>query len=74
VWRITEKGLEEVPETRLKQENLLEENLEDWISCPNPAIPEEPLLIIGSQVIVPDTKDRLELLANAMPGRGIITP
>jgi hypothetical protein len=73
LWRITEKGLEEVPETRLKQENLLEEKLEDCIS-PNPAIPEEPLLIIGRLVIVPDIKDRLELLANAMPGRGIITP
>jgi hypothetical protein len=73
LWRITEKGLKEVPETRLKQENLHEENLEDCIS-PNPAILGEPLLIIGRQVIVPDTKDRLDLLANAMLGRGIITP
>lgn len=73
MWRITEKGLKEVPETRLKQENLHEENLEDCIS-PNPAILGEPLLIIGRQVIVPDTKDRLDLLANAMLGRGIITP
>lgn len=34
----------------------------------------EPLLIIVRHVIVPDTKDRLDLLANAMLGRGIITP
>jgi hypothetical protein len=73
LWRITEKGLEEVPETRLKQENLLEEKLEDCIS-PNPAILGEPPLIIGRHVIVPDTKDRLDLLANAMLCRGRITP
>lgn len=71
LWKITEKGPEKVPETHLKEENLLEENLENWI-CSNPSILGEPLLIIGRQVIVPDTKDRLDLLAIDPSGNTVI--
>lgn len=62
LWRITEKGPSRVKETKFKQEKLLEEHLEDWIAD-DPSILGEPLLVFGRQVIIPDTKDRLDLLA-----------
>lgn len=62
LWKITEKGPSKVKETKFKQEKLLEEHLEDWIAN-NPSILGEPLLVFGRQVIIPDTKDRLDLLA-----------
>lgn len=62
LWRITEKGPSKVKETKFKQEKLLEEHLENWIAN-DPSILGEPLLIFGRQVIIPDTKDRLDLLA-----------
>jgi hypothetical protein len=71
LYKITTKGPEKVPETHLKAENLLEENLENWI-CSNPDILGEPLLIIGRQVIVPDTKDRLDILAVDPHGNSVI--
>jgi hypothetical protein len=62
LWKITDKGPTKVKETKFKQEKLLEEHLEDWIAA-DPSILGEPLLIFGRQVIIPDTKDRLDLLA-----------
>jgi hypothetical protein len=62
LWKITDKGPSKVKETKFKQEKLLEEHLEDWIAA-DPTILGEPLLIFGRQVIMPDTKDRLDLLA-----------
>jgi hypothetical protein len=62
LWKITDKGPSKVKETKFKQEKLLEEHLEDWIAA-DPTILGEPLLIFGRQVIIPDTKDRLDLLA-----------
>jgi len=62
LWKITDKGPLKIAETRLKQEKLLEENLDEWIET-DPLILGEPLLIIGRQVLIPDTKDRLDLLA-----------
>jgi hypothetical protein len=62
LWKITDKGPSKVKETKFKQEKLLEEHLEDWIEA-DPTILGEPLLIFGRQVIIPDTKDRLDLLA-----------
>ncbi|HQP97582.1 MAG TPA: hypothetical protein PLY86_03940, partial [bacterium] len=62
LWKITDKGPAQVKETKLKDEKLLEENLEDWIT-EQPQILGEPLLIFGRQVQIPDTKDRLDLLA-----------
>ncbi|MCX6029117.1 MAG: hypothetical protein NT169_07415 [Chloroflexi bacterium] len=62
IWKITAKGPIKVTETKLKQERLLEEHLEDWIVAA-PTLLGEPLLIIGRQVIIPDVKDRLDILA-----------
>lgn len=62
LWKITEKGPSKVKETKFKQEKLLEEHLEDWIAK-DPSILGEPLLVFGRQVIIPDIKDRLDLLA-----------
>jgi len=71
LWKITEKGPKKVPETKFKQEKLLEEHLEDWISSDGSML-GEPLLIIGRQVIIPDTKDRLDLLALDPQGNAVI--
>jgi hypothetical protein len=46
----------------MSKEKLLEENLEDWVIS-DPSILGEPLLIIGRQVLIPDIKDRLDILA-----------
>ncbi|MBU1937155.1 hypothetical protein KKG05_07115 [bacterium] len=62
LWKITEKGPSKVKETKFKEEKLLEEHLEDWIARDS-SILGEPLLVFGRQVIIPDTKDRLDLLA-----------
>jgi hypothetical protein len=62
IWKITPKGPVKVSETKLKQEKLLEENLEDWVIT-DPSLLGEPLLIIGRQVMIPDVKDRLDVLA-----------
>jgi len=71
IWKITEKGPTKVSETKLKHEKLLEENLEDWIVA-NPEILGERLLIIGRQVLIPDTKDRLDVLAVDPNGNAVI--
>ena len=62
LWKITDKGPSKVKETKFKEEKLLEEHLEDWIAKDS-SILGEPLLVFGRQVIIPDTKDRLDLLA-----------
>ena len=71
LWKITDKGPSEVAETKFQKEKLLEEHLEDWVSS-EPAILGEPLLIIGRQVLIPDTKDRLDLLALDPQGNAVI--
>ncbi|MCP2519534.1 hypothetical protein NLC26_00295 [Candidatus Aminicenantes bacterium AC-708-M15] len=71
IWKITSKGPIKVQETKLKHEKLLEENLEDWIIA-DPSILGEPLLIIGRQVIIPDVKDRLDILALDPQGNAVI--
>ena len=71
LWRITEKGPKPVPETKLKQEDLFEEHLEDWI-CSDGSILGEPLFIIGRQVEIPDMKGRLDILAIDMHGNAVI--
>jgi hypothetical protein len=55
IWKITPEGPIRVSETKLTQEKLLEEKLEDWITT-NPTLLGEPLLVIGRQVIIPDAK------------------
>ncbi len=71
LWKITDKGLIKVSETKFKQEKLLEEHLEDWILSDS-TILEDPLLIIGRQVLIPDTKDHLDLLALDPQGNSVI--
>ena len=71
IWKITDRGPTKVSETRFKQENLLEEKLEDWISVDS-SILGEPLLVIGRQVLIPDTKDRLDILALDPLGNSVI--
>jgi hypothetical protein len=55
LWKITNAGPKAVAATRFKEESLLEEHLEDWIAA-DPTILGEPLLVIGRQVLIPDTK------------------
>jgi len=71
IWKITDAGPVRVAETKLKQEKLLEEHLEDWIVA-NPDLLAERLLIIGRQVLIPDTKERLDLLALDPQGKAVI--
>lgn len=71
IWKITPKGPIKVSETKLKQEKLLEENLEEWIIA-DPMLLGEPLLIIGRQVMIPDIKDRLDILALDPQGNSVI--
>ena len=70
LWKITNNSPVKIKETELQQEKFLEEQLEDWVAQDS-SILGEPLLIFGQQVIVPDTKDRLDLLA--VDTRGAIT-
>ena len=71
IWKITPQGPVKVAETTLAREKLLEEHIEDWIA-ETPNILEEPLLIIGRQVLIPDVKDKLDLLAIDPQGKAVI--
>lgn len=71
LWKLTEKGFNEVEETNFKKEKILEENLENWIII-NPLILGEKLLIIGNQVMVSDVKDKIDILALDSEGNSVI--
>src|SRR5690242_20147115 len=71
IWRVSSDGPTKLPETKLKEEKLLEEHLEDWIIA-DPAILGESLLVIGRQVLIPDTKDRLDVLAVDPQGNSVV--
>ena len=71
IWKITSDGAHKIPETKLRKEKILEEKLEDWI-INDPAILGEPLLIIGRQVMIPEIRDRLDILALDPQGRAVI--
>jgi hypothetical protein len=71
LWKITEKGPRKVTETGFKHEKVLEESLEEWIAR-DPSILGENLLVIGRQVLIPDVKDRLDLLAVDSQGATVI--
>lgn len=61
-WKINSSNKpEKVPVTKLKNESLLEKHLEDWVES-NPEILGEKLLVIGRQIIIPEVKDKLDLL------------
>src|SRR5579885_296377 len=70
IWKITATGPSRVAPVSLSSE-ILEEHLEDWIATDS-SILGEPLLIIGRQLIIPDVKDRLDLLALDPQGKAVI--
>ncbi|MHC1604158.1 MAG: hypothetical protein ACXQTK_05635 [Candidatus Syntropharchaeales archaeon] len=71
IWKICPEGPVKVAETKFAEEKLLEENLEAWVIA-DPALLGEPLLIIGRQVLIPDVKDRLDILALDPQGNTVI--
>ena len=71
IWKITSKGPVKVAETKLRQEKLREEDLEDWIIS-DPDLLGEPLLIIGRQVLIPDIRDKIDILALDPQGNSVI--
>lgn len=71
IWKITPQGPAEVTKTALEKENLLEEDLEQWIMS-NPEFLEEPLLVIGNQVMIPNLRDRIDVLAIDPQGNAVI--
>ncbi|MEN4005997.1 MAG: endonuclease NucS [Methanobacterium sp.] len=71
IWKIGKKGPVKIPETKLQKEKILEKELEDWI-IEDPSILGEPLLVIGRQVMIPDVKDKLDILALDSQGNAVI--
>lgn len=71
MWKITDIGPVQVSRTKLKKENILEQELEDWV-VKDPALIGEPLLIVGRQVMIPDVKDRLDILALDPQGNAVV--
>jgi hypothetical protein len=71
-WKITTNNKpEKVSATKLKNEHILEKHLEDWIESSSDIL-GEALLIIGRQIIIPEVKDRLDLLALDPNGNAVI--
>jgi hypothetical protein len=71
LWRVTANGPVEIPQTKPKKAKLVESDLEDWV-VKNPAILGEPLLVIWRQVLIPDIKDRLDVLAVDTAGNAVV--
>lgn len=71
IWKITDSGPLKIDETKPKKEKLLESHLEDWVETDSSML-GEPLMIIGRQVIIPDVKDRLDLLALDPQGNAVV--
>ena len=71
IWKITPEGPAKISKTKPSREKLLENHLEDWIEA-DPSFLGEPLFIIGRQVIIPDVKDRVDLLALDPQGNAVI--
>jgi Holliday junction resolvase-like predicted endonuclease len=71
LWRVHGQQVQQVEQTILADQELLEHHLEAWIES-NPAMLGEPLLIVGRQVPVPGINDRLDLLALDPSGNTVI--
>jgi hypothetical protein len=71
IWKITPEGPVKVPETIMKEEQLLEEHLENWVIT-DPSLLGEPFLVIGRQVVIPEIKDRLDVLALDPQGNAVV--
>jgi hypothetical protein len=71
-WKVSnENKPEKVSATKLKNENILEKHLEDWISS-SPDILGERILLIGRQVFIPEVKDKIDLLGLDINGKAVI--
>lgn len=71
MWKVEGDRCVRIGETSLKQEKFLEEHLEDWIIT-TPEILGEPLFVIGRQVLIPDVKDKIDILALDVEGNTVI--
>lgn len=71
IWKITDTGPIKVEETKFQKEGILEEKLEDWV-VQIPEVLDEPLLIIGRQVMIPEIRDRLDILALDTQGNAVV--
>ena len=71
IWKTSETGLQQISETTLAQQQFLEEHLEDWIVA-NPDFLDEPLLVIGRQVVIPGINDKIDILALDLEGNAVI--
>lgn len=71
LWKVQDKEIRKVTETKLPGEEVMEEQLEEWIEA-QPEILGEPLLIIGRQVQIADVKEKLDLLALDQKGNTVI--
>ena len=71
IWKTAKDGLQLISETTLAQQEFLEKHLEDWILA-NPSFLDEPLFIIGRQVIIPGVNDRIDILALDLEGNAVI--
>lgn len=71
IWKRVNDGLQLISEKTLAQQEFLEKHLEDWILA-NPNFLDEPLFIIGRQVVISGVNDRIDILALDLEGNAVI--
>lgn len=71
IWKTTKTGLQPMSDTTLAQQQFLEQHLEDWIVA-NPDFLDEPLFVIGRQVLIPGVNDKIDILALDLEGNSVI--
>ena len=67
-----EEEAESIPETKLKQEGFLEDNLREWILSEPIGVLGEDIMIIGREVIVSGFQDGIDLLGIDREGNVVI--
>lgn len=73
MMRIEDKEeAESIPETKLKQEGFLEDNLREWILSEPMGVLGEDVMIIGREVIVSGFQDGIDLLGIDREGNVVI--
>lgn len=70
LWKVAGDEPNSLERTKLDKQ-IIEKNLESWIEQ-NPDLLEEPLLIIGRQVPIPDLGDQIDLLALDPQGSAVV--
>ena len=50
----------------------MEQNLENWIAA-DPSLLGEPLLVVGRQAMIPDVRDKLDILRLDPQGKAVAT-